>query len=203
MEFKRLAALIVCAGLAQHPANAQDSDSQARQPMPATNPGDWVSSDDYPAWALRSDVEGVVRFTLTVDTEGRITGCDVTGSSGVPDLDKLACDKVTERGAFIPALDDDGRPVAGTWSSAVRWVIPENRVQAVPSPMRIVIYTIVEPDGSISDCNAEGIDDSATVEAICARTSRFQPPVDADGNRRRVKLVMTQAITVEDLPIQP
>lgn len=92
---------------------------------PKGNPGGWANSNDYPTRALREEKEGVTRFRVTVGADGRVTSCDVTGSSGSPELDSTTCSLVTRRGRFNPA-QQDGSPVAGSWSSSVRWQIPKD-----------------------------------------------------------------------------
>src|SRR3954462_9093136 len=46
-----------------------------------------ISNDDYPPSSLRNEEQGTVRVRLEVGTNGRVTGCSVTGSSGHPALD--------------------------------------------------------------------------------------------------------------------
>ena len=96
-----------------------------KQASPKGNPGSWANSNDYPTRALREEKEGVTRFRVSVSADGRVTSCDVTGSSGSPELDSTTCSLVTRRGRFNPA-QQDGQPVAGSWSSSVRWQIPKD-----------------------------------------------------------------------------
>jgi periplasmic protein TonB len=96
-------------------------------PKPASpkgNPGSWATSEDYPSRALREEREGTTRFRVTVGPDGRVTDCQVTGSSGSPDLDEAACKNITRRARFAPATDGQGNPTSGTYSNAIRWVIP-------------------------------------------------------------------------------
>jgi protein TonB len=95
-----------------------------RQPSPKSAPGSWVSDRDYPSAAIREEREGVTRFQLGIGPDGRVTGCEVTGSSGSTDLDAATCAKVSARARFTPALGSDGMPMAGRYSGAVRWVLP-------------------------------------------------------------------------------
>ncbi len=92
---------------------------------PKGQPGNWANSNDYPTRALREEKEGVTRFRVSVSADGRVTSCDVTGSSGSPELDSTTCSLITRRGRFNPA-QQDGQPVAGSWSSSVRWQIPKD-----------------------------------------------------------------------------
>ena len=94
-----------------------------KDPTPRGNPGRWASNRDYPRRALREEREGVTRFRLTVGADGRVTNCQVTGSSGHSDLDEETCKLMQRRGRFNPATDGNGQDTTGTWSSAVRWQV--------------------------------------------------------------------------------
>jgi periplasmic protein TonB len=97
-------------------------------PKPASpkgNPGSWATSEDYPAKALREEREGTTRFRVTVGPDGKVTDCQVTGSSGSPDLDDAACKNIVRRARFTPATDGEGNPTSGSYSNAIRWVIPK------------------------------------------------------------------------------
>jgi TonB family protein len=72
-------------------------------PIPSGNPGNWATTMDYPARALAEQREGTAKFRVDVDATGKVTACQITGSSGHTDLDAIA----------------------GNWASSVRWVIPE------------------------------------------------------------------------------
>jgi periplasmic protein TonB len=91
---------------------------------PRGNPGNWATTNDYPSRALREEREGTTGFRVTIGTDGRVTDCQITSSSGHADLDEATCNNVRRRARFNPATED-GRPVTGTYSNRVRWVIPE------------------------------------------------------------------------------
>lgn len=89
------------------------------------NPGKWVTNEDYrPRW-VQEELSGTARFTLSIDARGKVTGCTITRSTGHPALDTATCDLVTKRARFDAARDGNGKPVAGTYSNAVTWRIPE------------------------------------------------------------------------------
>lgn len=92
---------------------------------PKGNPGLWVSTNDYPQSAIRAEAEGLVKFRLSIGTNGRVTGCEITGSSGNTALDEAACAKLAMRGRFEPASDSTGALVAGSYTGAVRWQLPK------------------------------------------------------------------------------
>jgi len=98
---------------------------QRANPEPRGNPGSWANANDYPSRALREEREGTTRFRLTVNADGRVSDCQITGSSGHADLDEAACKNLTRRARFRPALDANGNPTTGSYSNAVRWQIPK------------------------------------------------------------------------------
>ena len=98
---------------------------QPRGPKAKNNSADWVTTDDYPPRALREMRGGVTGFRLTVDATGRVTGCEVTSSSGSADLDQATCSYASRRARFAPATDENGQPTSGSYPSRVRWVPQE------------------------------------------------------------------------------
>lgn len=93
---------------------------------PKGRPGEWASDNDYPTRALQLQQEGVTGFHLSVGNDGRVTSCEITRSSGSPELDKTTCDLMRRRARFNPATDGDGNPTTGSYSSTVRWQIPKD-----------------------------------------------------------------------------
>jgi protein TonB len=94
-------------------------------PSPKGNPGNWANTNDYPSRALQQEREGTTGFRVTVGANGRVTDCQITSSSGHPDLDQATCTNVTRRARFDPALDGSGNPTTGSYSNRVRWQIPK------------------------------------------------------------------------------
>ena len=92
---------------------------------PKGRPGDWVTTNDYPSRALNENRAGTTSFRLSVGPDGRATGCDITGSSGSPDLDAATCSNLMRRARFTPATDGEGKPVSGSYSNRTRWEIPK------------------------------------------------------------------------------
>jgi protein TonB len=93
---------------------------------PIGKPGLWVTTNDYPASALRMGHEGVTRFQLSIGTDGKVQSCEVTMSSGHAALDQAACANLRQRGKFVAATGPDGGAVPGSYSSAVRWTLPKD-----------------------------------------------------------------------------
>lgn len=93
---------------------------------PRGNPGNWVTTEDYPPGAIRNNEQGRTGFKLSVSAEGRVTECTVTSSSGFSDLDATACRELQRRARFSPAKDASGNAIPTTYSSSVLWQIPKD-----------------------------------------------------------------------------
>jgi protein TonB len=107
------------------PPAAPPPPSKASGASPRGNPGSWATTNDYPARALREERAGTTRFRVTIGPDGRVTDCQITGSSGHADLDEATCKNVSRRARFKPALDSAGNAISDTYSNAVRWEIPK------------------------------------------------------------------------------
>jgi TonB family protein len=84
----------------------------------------WFHPDDYPPASMRGAEEGDVSALLLIDTEGLVTGCRITHSSGHLLLDRATCALAARRGRFNPAKDAQRRPVVGSYAiSDVKWRI--------------------------------------------------------------------------------
>lgn len=62
---------------------------------------------------------------MTIGADGRVRNCEILASSGSADLDRATCANVAKRARFKPATDDTGAAVSGSYSSAVKWQIPD------------------------------------------------------------------------------
>ncbi len=85
----------------------------------------WVPQSEYPTRAINLGLQGITRVRLSVAASGRVTGCEVAASSGSPLLDSAACDALMRRARFDPATDTAGDATSGTFSTSVRWQLPE------------------------------------------------------------------------------
>lgn len=201
-----LAKAMCIAGLASGTILATPASAGTPTPAaPTGNPGDWATANDYPSDALRAEAEGVSRFRLEVAADGTVSSCTITESSGLDSLDRKTCEIVTLRAQFKPATDPAGKPVAGTWSSSVRWQIPRDAFP--PDPSVVVFSMYVGADGAVSDCRFERIEgaqslaDKKVGEAQPCRTSRFTNPYkSAKGDAVGKRVRFTQQVEVLDAP---
>lgn len=86
----------------------------------------WVTDADYPSRALNDKREGSTGYRLSIGIDGKVTDCQVTSSSGSPDLDEATCKYIRSRARFNPATDGEGQPTTGSFPGRVRWVIPKD-----------------------------------------------------------------------------
>lgn len=92
--------------------------------LPATDPGSWVTTDDYPPDALDEEREGITGFRLMIEPDGLPRKCEVIAASGHADLDEATCRLLMERARFHPRLDAGGKKVGGSYINRIRWQIP-------------------------------------------------------------------------------
>jgi protein TonB len=82
------------------------------------------SDEDYPASALRSSESGATGFRLEVGSNGRVTNCTVTSSSGSSALDSTTCRLLRSRARFSPATDSSGAATSDSYSGRIVWRLP-------------------------------------------------------------------------------
>ncbi len=92
---------------------------------PRNAPGGWITDSDYKSRWIREGREGRARFRLEISASGRVSNCEILGSTGHTVLDLATCRLITRRARFDPARDSTGAKVPGTFSSSVNWQIPE------------------------------------------------------------------------------
>jgi protein TonB len=80
-----------------------------------------LSGRDYPRAAKRARAAGTVLVRYTVGTDGRVTGCTITQSSGNADLDHVTCRLIEKRFRYEPARDAQGRPVTDILTGRHIW----------------------------------------------------------------------------------
>ena len=112
-------------GLIERPRPTPQPSFAPKRAAPRNDASRWVLTDDYPSKALREGAEGVAGFRVVVGSDGRVDACEITRSSGNAQLDEATCKNVTRRARFDPATNGDGQKVVGSYSSTVRWQIPE------------------------------------------------------------------------------
>ena len=80
-----------------------------------------ITPRDYPRDLRDAGIGGTVGLMFTVGTDGRVSRCTVTRSSGVPELDALTCRLIQQRFRFRPATDRYGRPISDVVEGEHEW----------------------------------------------------------------------------------
>jgi protein TonB len=106
------------------PRIEQPKPNLGRAVQPGAGRAGWVTSDDYPAQSLREGATGVVAISVSIASDGRVQGCEVTKSSGNTQLDEATCRLYARRARFTPALDPDGKPAVAHFADRIRWQLP-------------------------------------------------------------------------------
>ena len=76
----------------------------------------------FPRNAARQDDQGVVRFLVFVDEEGRVSGCRQSNATELAILKSPICDEM-QRAQFEPALDADGNPMPSYYASRIHYLM--------------------------------------------------------------------------------
>jgi protein TonB len=85
-----------------------------------------ITPRDYPRELADAGVGGTVGVLFRVEANGLVSRCNVTRSSGVPELDALTCRLIIQRFRYRPSTDRYGRPIADTVEGEHEW-IPRSR----------------------------------------------------------------------------
>jgi periplasmic protein TonB len=81
-----------------------------------------ILPSDYPHDLLDRGIGGRVGILFTVGTDGRVTSCTVTRTSGVPELDVLTCRLIQQRFRYRPSTDRYGRPIPDEIEGEHDWI---------------------------------------------------------------------------------
>lgn len=122
-------------------------------PPKPLNAGDWVTTGDYPAEALKQEWEGATAFRLTIAPNGTVKDCVVTTSSGHDVLDQATCSLIKARGRFEPGKTAKGKPAEAMFERKVRWEIPKPELP--PGAIHQVYIRPAETGGG-TECLVEG-----------------------------------------------
>lgn len=98
---------------------------QPKSAEPRNAPGSWVTDADYRSSWVNRDYAGTASFSLQVGADGKVTACSVTGGSAPQELKDATCSLIQRRARFKPATDGNGQPTSGSYSSTVRWQLPQ------------------------------------------------------------------------------
>ena len=84
-----------------------------------------MTESDYRTVWINREWTGTARFSLKINASGRVTGCEITRSTGHNALDNATCELIAKRARFNAATDANGQAVASTYSNAISWELPD------------------------------------------------------------------------------
>ncbi len=198
---RRTIASIAALSIAQLAA-AAFADPPSEQKTPPLLPAAGISIGSYPRDALRHGDEGTVRFEAVIGKDGSVRSCAITQSSGHADLDQATCDAIRQVRGFTPATNVRGAVIEGSYSSAIRWVIPK---QNVPPAQSALVYSfIVDKNGLAHHCKLIRAEGPAAAKYAagampCDLGKYDHGYVGADGKPAPKRVVVTQSLTIEDI----
>jgi len=82
-----------------------------------------LRDSDFPQAAADAGADGVVSVRYYVETDGRVSGCRVTRSSGNAELDGTTCRLIEKRFRYDPSRDARGHPVRSVVVVDHEWVL--------------------------------------------------------------------------------
>lgn len=85
-----------------------------------------IRNADYPKWAAEQRIGGTVSVAFRVETDGSVTHCSVTRSSGSARLDSYTCSLIEQRFHYRPSRDERGRPVPCTVVEDHSWIVQDD-----------------------------------------------------------------------------
>ncbi len=115
---------------------AAPATAQLAPQVAAGNASNWdVFQKLYPSRALAVHEEGAVGFDVTLDSQGAVTECKVTHSSGHPLLDEETCRIITLNAQFKPD-PAASRSQVKKFPGLIAWKLP-NSTAALASPVAV------------------------------------------------------------------
>lgn len=195
----------------------------AGAPRPVRPVASLVDYADYPVDAIRRGASGTVAVSIDVSAAGTPTRCTVTQAAD-PALDAATCEILMTRAHFEAGRNRRGEPIAGTFSSRIRWILPDDSGSGPRANLSALISNDDYPAGAIQrgasgtvgfklDVGANGsptnctISQSADIELdrttcdIMLARAHFQPATDSAGHATegsisaRVRWVLPDAET--------
>ena len=92
-----------------------------------------LRDSDWPPGLGEAGIGGTVGVRYAVETDGSVTQCTVTRSSGSALLDRTTCSLIEQRFRYVPTRDRTGRPIRSFIVENYEWLVrdlpPEERIE--------------------------------------------------------------------------
>lgn len=93
--------------------------SAEAKPPTALDPDRWLNAGDYPNYLAKAQMEGTLKYRLTVSKTGRATSCFITQSNKPQLFDDAMCLGLMKGARFEPAFNAQGEPIASYYIGSV------------------------------------------------------------------------------------
>lgn len=193
------------------------SESLPRPPKPANRAQLTIAADKYPAAASAAGQQGQTTFMVNVDNAGKVSGCSVTVSSNVPELDQQAC-ALAREWSFDPALDVNGEPSSGKSVHTLSWRLPKRvaNVSMIPQrarpnpfekPGSIGLTLEFDASGKLTHCETQSdgaafgqIGDKNFLDMACSGSENrnVAPFLDSEGKPQAKRIKFRMSVEHED-----
>ncbi|MBO9670317.1 MAG: TonB family protein [Sphingobium sp.] len=130
---------------------ATASFAQVQGPQPYLQES-WFSAADNSPDANRFGVGGTVKVQLAIDTQGQISDCTITTSSGFDFLDRHVCQIVMRKARFTAAKDASGKAVPSKFDYAMS-LQPTQQASWVSDGV-VSAEFVIDAEGRPTDCVA-------------------------------------------------
>jgi len=141
-------------------------------PPEVLNQDELFGEDDYPAEAVRLELEGHTKVRLTINRNGRVDLCQVIQSSGHEVLDQATCRIFQTRAEFEPAHNGRGRPILGKLVRGVTWRLSNSR-RLTFQDFRFQTEFQLDADHRLSNCTAKLLLSSGEEQARACESAQF------------------------------
>ena len=84
-----------------------------------------LSDSDYPPGLVEQAPSGIVWVRYVVETDGSVTNCTVTETSGHRSIDEITCNLIERRFRYDPARDGAGRPIRSNLIEKYEWQVED------------------------------------------------------------------------------
>lgn len=95
-----------------------------------------LRDSDYPRELGAAGIWGRVHIRYVVETDGRVSNCVVTRSSGSSELDRTTCALIEQRFRYDPARDRYGRPIRSNLIESYEWLVEDDPEERDEPPRR-------------------------------------------------------------------
>jgi TonB family protein len=101
-----------------------ETDLAAIVTKPELNASGFFSFNDYPREALNKGQSGTVGVLIWIESNGRVSSCEIVETSSAPSLDQTTCEMYKRRGRFRSARNAAGTAVRAPMFTRVSWTMP-------------------------------------------------------------------------------